>query len=200
MSASLPALLGGTPLRPSGPPPWPPADPAIHEALERAFAEGSWGRYHGPNVPLLEERLCGEHGIAHVVLCGSGTFAVELALRAVPLRPGDEVVLAAYDFPGNFLAVHAAGGQPVLADLDPEDWNLSLASVAEAIGPSTRALLVSHLHGGLVPMRELMELARAANALVIEDACQCPGAVIEGKKAGTWGDAGILSFGGSKLL
>jgi dTDP-4-amino-4,6-dideoxygalactose transaminase len=72
--------------------------------------------------------------------------------------------------------------------------------VAAAVGPATRAVIASHLHGGMVPMRELMAVAAAHRLRVIEDAAQCPGAVIQGRKAGTWGDVGVLSFGGSKLL
>jgi dTDP-4-amino-4,6-dideoxygalactose transaminase len=69
-----------------------------------------------------------------------------------------------------------------------------------AVGPATRAIIVSHLHGGVVPMRAIMDFAAAHGLRVIEDAAQCPGAMIQGRKAGTWGDVGILSFGGSKLL
>ena len=88
----------------------------------------------------------------------------------------------------------------MLVDVHADNWNLDVRHVQEAIGPRTRAVIASHLHGGMVPMRELMDLASARGIAVIEDAAQCPGAVVQGRKAGTWGDAGILSFGGSKLL
>ena len=114
--------------------------------------------------------------------------------------PGDEVILAAYDYPGNFLSVHAVGARPVLVDVAPGDWNLCPEKVAEAVRPQTRAVIASHLHGGLVPMARLMELAAGHGLAVIEDAAQCPGALVQGRKAGTWGDVGVLSFGGSKLL
>src|SRR5262249_54776035 len=197
---SLPALLGGTPVRPEGPPPWPPADSAVLDALQAAFRDGSWGKYHGVYVERLEERLQEYLGVEHVVPCGSGTFAVELALRALKVGPGDEVVMAAYDYPGNFLNIHAVGATPVLVDVNPGNWNLNPEALAAAFGPATRAVIVSHLHGGVVPMAEVMALAQAHGVAVIEDAAQCPGALIQGKRAGTWGDAGILSFGGSKLL
>jgi dTDP-4-amino-4,6-dideoxygalactose transaminase len=116
------------------------------------------------------------------------------------IEAGDEVILAAYDYPGNFLTIHAVGAQPVLLDIHPDNWNLDIRQIESAIGPRTRALIASHLHGGMVPMRELISLASARGITVIEDAAQCPGAIVQGKKAGTWGDAGILSFGGSKLL
>jgi dTDP-4-amino-4,6-dideoxygalactose transaminase len=197
---TLPALLGGPPVRPQGPPPWPAADDDVREALLAAYADGSWGKYHGGRVERLEGRLAEYHHVGHALACGSGTFAVELALRALKVGAGDEVVLAAYDYPGNFLGVHAVGATPVLADVDPGNWNLAPARLAEALGPRTRAVIASHLHGGVVPMREVTELAAAHGVRVVEDAAQCPGAVVQGRRAGAWGDAGVISFGGSKLL
>jgi len=196
----LPALLGGRPVRPEGPPEWPAADPAVAEALQAAWRDGSWGKYHGGRVARLEERLAREHGVDSATACGSGTFAVELALRALPVGPGDEVLLSAYDYPGNFLAVHAVGARPVLLDVDPDNWNPSPDQLETGYSPSVKAVIVSHLHGGLAPMREITEWAASRGVGVAEDAAQAPGAVVQGRPAGTWGDAGVLSFGGSKLL
>jgi len=197
---SLPALLGGMPMRPQGPPAWPCPDPAILAVLQQAFADGSWGKYQAEHCDRLENWLRAYHAMEHVLTCGSGNFAVELALRALQIGPGDEVILSDYDYPGNFLSIHAVGATPVLVDVEPHNWNLSVASVREAIGPATRAILAAHLHGGRVAMRALMELAREKGLAVVEDAAQAPGALIDGRRAGTWGDAGVLSFGGSKLL
>ena len=196
----LPALVGGTPVRPQGPPPWPPPDDDILDALQVAYRDGSWGKYHGGHVERFEQVLAAYHGVEHVLTCGSGTFAVELALRALQIGPGHEVALAAYDYPGNFLAVHAVGALPLLIDVDADNWNLRPDYLSAALSPATRAVIVSHLHGGLVPMRALTELTCARGVAVIEDAAQAPGALVEGRRAGTWGDVGILSFGGSKLL
>src|SRR5215475_610292 len=195
-----PAILGGKPIRPEGPPAWPPAWEEVSRAVKKSMDEGGWGLYHGPNSRLLAERLSSYHDVEFVELCCSGTFAVELALRALQIGPGDEVILAGYDFIGNFNDVVAVGARPVLIDLDPDNWNLNPELIAEAAGPNTRAVLVSHLHGGVVQMKRVVEIARARGLLIIEDACQAPGALIEGRKAGTWGDAGVISFGGSKLL
>jgi perosamine synthetase len=197
---TLPAILGGKPLRPEGPPAWPPAWEEVSRAVKKSLDEGGWGLYQGPNSRLLTERLSSYHGVEFVELCCSGTFAIELALRALQIGPGDEVILAAYDFIGNFNDVVAVGARPVLIDLDPYNWNLNPELISEAISPNTRAVLVSHLHGGAVPMKRVVEIAREHGLRVIEDACQMPGAMIEGRKAGTWGDAGVISFGGSKLL
>lgn len=198
--SDLPALLGGRPLRPQGPPDWPPADEAVRAALERAFADGSWGRYQGGNLARLEQRLGAWAGQPYALTCASGTLALEVALRAVPVPPGAEVVLAAYDYPGNFLSVHAVGARPVLVDVRADNWNLDADRLADALNSATAAVVVSHLHGGLVDMRQVMEVCRRQGVPVIEDAAQCPGATVQGRPAGTGGDVGVFSFGGSKLL
>jgi dTDP-4-amino-4,6-dideoxygalactose transaminase len=199
-SLAVPALLGGPPVRPAGPPDWPPPDDQVLAALQAAYRDGSWGKYHGVYVRRLERALASYHQVDFALTCGSGTFAVELALRALKVGLGDEVILAGYDYGGNFLSVHTVGALPVLVDLDPANWNLDPARLAVAVRPATRAIVVSHLHGGVVPMRAVMEVAAAHGLRVVEDAAQAPGAVVQGQKAGTWGDVGVLSFGGSKLL
>jgi len=187
-------------VRPQGPPDWPFPDEDVLAALHAAYRDGSWGKYHGGNVERLEEQLARYHDLPCALTCASGTFAVELALRALKVGPGDEVVLAAYDYGGNFLGVHAVGARPVLVDVDPDNWNLAPERLAAALSPSTRALIVSHLHGGLVPVRAVTALAAEHGVRVVEDAAQVPGAVVQGRRAGTWGDVRELSFGGSKLL
>ncbi|HVV98772.1 MAG TPA: DegT/DnrJ/EryC1/StrS family aminotransferase [Planctomycetaceae bacterium] len=200
LDPELPALLGGKPVRPEGPHEWPLRDPAVERALAQAFADGSWGKYHGGHVDRLCAALCELQQVEHALPCASGTAAVELALRGLKVGPGDEVILAAYDFKGNFQDIAILGATPVLVDIDPITGNLDLEQLGGAIGPATRAIITSHLHGGMVPMRELMQLGTARGLPVLEDACQCPGAWIEGRRAGSWGDVGVLSFGGSKLL
>ena len=200
MLDALPALLGGPRACPAGPPSWPMPDDEVFQALRTVYSDGSWGKYHGGTVERLESALAHFHGVEFAMACASGTFAVELALRALKVGQGDEVILAGYDYAGNFLAVHTLGARPVLVDLAAGNWNLDPARLEEAIGPATRAVLVSHLHGGLVPMGAVMEIAGRHGVAVVEDAAQTPGATVEGRRAGTWGDAGILSFGGSKLL
>jgi len=195
----LPALLGGAPIRPQGPPSWPPPDPEIQQALA-ALGDGSWGQYLGSYIPALETALASYQGVPFALTCASGTLAVEAALRALKVGPGDEVILAAYEYEANFLTIHAVGAMPVLVDVHPENWNLNPERLEKAISPQTKALIATHLHGGIVPMGSVMAIARARGLPVVEDAAQAPGSIVEGQKAGTWGDVGVLSFGGSKLL
>lgn len=181
-------------------PRWPPNDPEVAEAVYRAIDEGSWGQYRGPYVPRLADDLADFFSLPYAYPCCSGTFAVELALRSLGVVPGDEVLMAGYDYPGNFRAIEAIGARPVLVDVHPLNWNLDPALLAAAASDRTRAVLVSHLHGGLVPMSAVLEVAERHALAVIEDICQAPGAIVEGRQAGTWGDVAVLSFGGSKLL
>ena len=197
---TLPALLGGAPVRPEGPPPWPLPDRDVQAALAEAAAAGAWGQYHGEHVCALEAELAAFHGVPHAITCASGTLAVEVALRSLRVGPGDEVILAAYDYESNFLTVHAIGAKPVLIDIHSETWQFDPANLVAAIAPQTKAIVCSHLHGGLVPMREVMEIARGRGIGVVEDAAQAPGATVQGRPAGMRGDVGVLSFGGSKLL
>jgi dTDP-4-amino-4,6-dideoxygalactose transaminase len=199
------AVDGGPPALPEGPPVWPPADEAVREALAAAYADGSWGRYLGPHTQQLSELLAAMHDVRHAWVCSSGTIAVELALRGLKIGPDDEVILAAYDFPGNFRGIEAVGARPVLGDVGPAglagpSWTMDVEQLAAAVSPQTKAVLVSHLHGGLADVRRVCEIAARHGLAVIEDACQVPGAIVGGRVAGAWGDCGVLSFGGSKLL
>ncbi|MEK6261931.1 MAG: aminotransferase class V-fold PLP-dependent enzyme [Planctomycetota bacterium] len=159
-----------------------------------------WGRYHGPHVPDLCRRLADYHGVEHVLPCSSGTAAVELALRGVGVTADDEVILAGYDFKANFQDVLCLRAMPVLVDLHPETWQLDPARLEAAVSSRTRAIIMSHLHGGMVNAPQVRQIAEAHGIALIEDACQSPGAKLYGRVAGTWGDVGVLSFGGSKLL
>lgn len=180
---------------------WPIADDlAIREVLLRAYEDGSWGRYHGPHVQRLEARLAEMHGVRHALVCASGTIAVQIALRALNAREGSEVIVAAYDFPGNFRAIQDAGLFPVLVDIDPQTWCLDVNCLADAISEKTVAVVVSHLHGGLAEMDSIQQIAAMHGIAVIEDACQATGAKLGNRIAGSMGEIGVLSFGGSKLV
>ena len=199
-SATRLAIHGGTPALPSGPPRWPCQDADVLRSLQDAYASGDWGRYEGSHVPRLERQLCTMHRREFGTLCSSGTIAVELALRGLGVKPGDEVLLAAYDFPGNFRSIETIGATPVLVDIDPRRWSLDPRPLDAAYSERTRALIVSHLHGGAADIEAICRWAGERAVGVVEDACQSPGALIGGRLAGAWGDVSVLSFGGSKLL
>lgn len=179
---------------------WPITDDSIRSVFLSMLQDGSWGRYQGPHCERLQSALRDFHQMEHAVLCSSGTAAIELALRSVPVAPGDEVILSAYDFKANFSNVLTVGATPVLTDVVPGQPVMDIRCLEPACSDRTKAILVSHLHGCLAPVREIREFANSRGIVVIEDACQCPGALVDGRRAGTVGDIGVLSFGGSKLL
>lgn len=176
------------------------ADGAVWESARQALESGAWGRYHAGFVSELNERLSRWLGSQFARCCASGTAAVELALRGLGVGPGDDVLMAAYDFPANFKDVLAVGARPVLVDVRSDNAQLDVGCLVEAATPATKAVLVSHLHGATVDMRRVREISDGAGWRVLEDACQMPGAVVDGRPAGMWGDVGVISFGGSKLL
>ncbi len=195
--------VDGLPRVTCGPFDWPIADEEVLAALEAAFRDGSWGRYLGPHGEALVGDFRTFFAREHAILCSSGTIGVEIALRGCGVEADDEVILAGYDFPGNFRAIEAIGARPVLVDVDANTWCLDAEALEEATkadGSRVKAVLVSHLHGGLANMPKIIALARDQRWAVVEDACQQPGATIEGRPVGSWGDASVLSFGGSKLL
>ena len=200
LDPSRPAILGGLAVRPEGPPVWPVRDSAVLEILKSAWDSGSWGHYHGGHIRRLSERVSQMLAVEDVIPCASGTVAIELALRGLKISPGDEVILSAYDFKGNFQNILTVGAVPVLVDVNEWDWQFCTADLVASVTPRTKAILVSHLHGGMVDMPTVMEFAQERGLPVIEDVCQMPGAIIGGRPAGTWGDIGVWSFGGSKLL
>ncbi len=179
---------------------WPPADDAIGEALHAAWRDGSWGRYDGPHGQRLISAIAEQFQVEHVMPVSSGTIAVQVALRGLDIGPGDEVILAGYDYPGNFRAIEALGARPVLVDVAAGGATLDAAPLDQARSPATRCVVVSHLHGRLAPMMEICAWGAQHQVAVLEDACQAPGATIGNRPAGSWGDAAVLSFGGSKLL
>jgi dTDP-4-amino-4,6-dideoxygalactose transaminase len=147
------------------------------------------------------ERAWAEYcGAAHAVGVASGTDALELALRAGGVGPGDEVITAANTCVPTVAAIVSAGATPVLADVDPHTRTLDPDSVAAAIGPRTRALVPVHLYGRCADMDALGALAREHGLLVVEDAAQAHGAEVGGRRAGTLGDAAAFSFYPTKNL
>jgi len=177
-----------------------PTAQAVRDALERAAMEGAWQTYEGQNLQSLRSILLKSLNREHVRLCCSGTFAVELAVRSLHLPSDAEVILAGYDFPGNFRAIQDAGASVVLCDVAADRWVPNIAQLELALGPKTKAIVVSHLHGSLAPMSAICNWAREHGLYVVEDACQSHGASIDGKPVGAWGDLSVFSFGGSKLI
>ncbi len=175
-------------------------DEQIRTAIEAMLRQGNWCDYLGPEISQLETNLASHFAQTYAHTCCTGTIATEIALRGLSVQAADEVILCAYDFSGNFRAVEAIGATAVLVDTSPKTWTISLEAINQAVTDRTRAIIVSHLHGQNAPMKDIVAIAEQRGISVLEDACQNPGAIIDGRPAGAWGTCSTLSFGGSKLL
>lgn len=174
----------------------------IEEELREIFAEAQF--VMGPRVARLEEALARYLGVRYALGVASGSDALLLALMALGIGEGDEVITTPFTFFSTVTAAIRLGARPVLVDIDPETYNLNPALVPEAITPRTKAILPVHLFGLCAPMGEILPLARAKGIWVVEDAAQALGAEIaldgHRKKAGTMGDLGCFSFYPTKNL
>ena len=148
----------------------------------------------------LEQELAAVGGVPHGIGVGSGTDALRLALVALDVGPGDEVITPAFSFVASATTITMAGATPVFVDIDPETFALDVERVAHAITSRTRAIVAVHLYGHPAAMAELMTLARAHRIAVVEDAAQAVGASYGDRPVGAWGDVTCLSFYPTKNL
>jgi dTDP-4-amino-4,6-dideoxygalactose transaminase len=154
----------------------------------------------GREVARFEEEFAAFCDARHAVGVDSGTSALELALRAHGVGPGDEVITAANTFIATALAISYTGATPVLVDIDPRTYTIDVAHVARAISPRTKAIIPVHLYGQPADMDPLLAVAARAGAVVIEDACQAHGARYKGRRVGSLGHAAAFSFYPAKNL
>jgi dTDP-4-amino-4,6-dideoxygalactose transaminase len=173
-------------------------EPQLEAALQRVLASGQV--ILGPEVAALENELAQYCGVAHGIGCGSGTDALSLALHALDLGPGDEVILPAFTFFATAGSICRTGARPVFSDIDPITYNMDPLQVENKITPRTRAILVVHLFGQCADMEPLWRIAERHDLILIEDAAQALGSEYQGKRAGSLGGMGCLSFYPTKNL
>lgn len=166
--------------------------------LARVYDSGAF--VLGPEVVRLEERLAGYCGTKHAIGCASGSDALLLALMALDVGPGDEVILPSFTFFATASAVTRLGATPRFADIDPKTYNIALSEIQRLISPATKAILPVHLFGQAAQMDEINQMAQQAGIAVVEDAAQAIGAEFQGRRAGSIGDIGCLSFYPTKNL
>jgi dTDP-4-amino-4,6-dideoxygalactose transaminase len=160
---------------------------------------------NGPEVKHFQAELEAYLGVKHVIPCANGTDALQIAMMALDLKPGDEVITASFTYVATAEVIALLQLTPVLVDVDPHTFNIDVNAVKAAITPRTRAIVPVHLFGQCAPMEELLDLARVHNLYVIEDTAQAIGAEYtfsDGRKAkaGTMGHVGATSFFPSKNL
>lgn len=175
---------------------------SVRSLLEEIASSEAYRTYLGDYSAALVQSISEHLGGSEVLLASSGTAALEIALRAAGVGQDDEVILSAYDYPGNFWAIERCLARPVLIDVEPNSWRILPVQLDAALGSggTVKAIVVSHLHGQLQRMRELRDWCDETGLLLIEDNCQGIGGEIAGSPSGTFGHMCIGSFGGGKVL
>ena len=155
----------------------------------------------GPNVRAFDQEYAAFCGTKHAIGVGSGTDALQLAIRALGIAAGDEVITVSHTFFATVEAILYSGARPILVDVDEKTFNMDFAAAAQAITPRTKAIMPVHLYGRTVDMKPLLALGKEKGLQIIEDACQAHGATLDtGAKAGASGRVSGFSFYCSKNL
>ena len=171
------------------------------EYIRLAF-DTNWISTLGQNINEFENAICEYSGAKQVAALSSGTASIHLALKAAGLKAGDRVFTPSMTFCATVNPVLYEGGVPVFIDCDEETWNMSPKALEKAFEkyPDTKFVTVAHLYGLASEMDEIMRICREYNAVIIEDAAESLGTTYKGKMTGTFGDYGIYSFNGNKII
>ncbi len=194
------AIDGGRPLREQPMSPWPYYDEEMIEATQRVLRSGKVNYWTGQEGRRFEAEFAESVSARYAVAVSNGTVALELALLALGIGPGDEVILTSRTFVASASSVVLRGATPVFADVDPSSQNITCESIDSVITDRTRAIIAVHLSGWSCEMDSIMELASRHNLKVIEDAAQAHGASYRGKPVGSLGHAAAFSFCQDKIM
>ena len=197
------AILGGEPVRKNKSwPAWPHWDEKVIESVLKTTKSRIWCRIQSRSgtVPTFEKEYAKLIGTGFCVATGSGTQALHTCVEALGIGPGDEVITSPYTDPGTIASILSARALPVLADLDPESYQLNPDDVERRITENTKAIMPVHMMGQPCDMGRIMAIAKKHDLKVIEDACQAHLAEYGGKRLGTIGDVGCFSFQSSKTI
>ena len=154
----------------------------------------------GPKLPEFEEAMARYVGVRHAIAVNSGTSALQLIVRSLGIGDGDEVVTTPFSFIASANCLVLERAKPVFVDIDPHTYNIDVMKIESAITPQTKAILAVDVFGRCVDWDGINAIARANNLLVIEDSCEAIGAVYNGQKAGSFGDAGCFGFYPNKQM
>lgn len=196
------AINGGTPVRPQGYPAWPVWDEREIEAVTSVVRSGEWGGYPEPGVhaAAFEERFAAYQGAAYGVLMVNGTITMEVALKALDIGWGDEVIIPALTFAATAYAPMAAGALPVIVDVEPRTWTIDPDAVEAAITERTKAIMPVHLGHQMADMDRIIGIAQRHGLAVVEDCAHAPGQRWRDTGAGCIGSFGSFSHQSSKIL
>ena len=168
------------------------------EAVGRVFESGILAQ--AEKVRLFEEEFAKYIGVEHAVALANGTMALDMALKALRLGPGDEVITSAFSFIASSNCVLYQGAKPIFSDIDPKSFNIDASDVAEKITAKTKAIIPVHLFGQPASMAALREISEDHEIALVEDAAQAHGAEYKGQKVGGLGDIGCFSFYATKNM
>jgi hypothetical protein len=191
---------GGTPVRTAPLAPWPQFDDEMTDAVTEVLRSGKVNYWTGKTVRCFEKDFAEFVGSNFGIAVSNGTVAVELALHAVGIEEGDEVIVPPRTFIATASAVAMLGARPVFADIDPVSGDVTAEAIAAVITPKTRAIIVVHAAGWPCDMDPIMELANEHGLRVIEDCAQAHGAKYKEQHVGTIGDVGAFSFCQDKII
>ena len=194
------AIEGGRPVRAAPFPPWPVFGQDEIDAAGAVLASGRVNYWTGEECRRFEEAYAAHTGTRHAISLANGTLALELALHALGIGPGDEVIVPARTFIASASCVVARGAVPVVCDVDPVSQNLTADAVLAALTFRTRAIVAVHLAGWPCDMDPIMALARTRGIRVVEDCAQAHGATYKGRPVGGLGDCAAFSFCQDKIM
>lgn len=194
------AIEGGEPVRTTPFPPWPIFGQDEIDAVDRVLASGRVNYWTGEECRRFEEEFAAFTGTRHAISLANGTLALELALHALDIGPGDEVIVPARTFIASASCAAVRGAVPVIADVDPVSQNLTADAVLAGLTLRTRAIVAVHLAGWPCDMDPIMALARERGIKVIEDCAQAHGATYKGRPVGSLGDCAAFSFCQDKIM
>ncbi|MBI4064197.1 MAG: DegT/DnrJ/EryC1/StrS family aminotransferase [Elusimicrobia bacterium] len=175
-----------------------PIEKTLEAAARNVLRAGRFVR--GPVYQTFTQRFARYCQTNHCVGLANGTDALYLALRALEIGPGDEIITSPFTFFATAETIAAAGAKPVFADINPATWTIDPAAIRQRLSVKTKAILPVHIFGNPADMDAVLDIARRRELFVIEDACQAHGALYKGKKTGSLGDAGCFSFYPTKNL
>ncbi|MEN2975157.1 MAG: DegT/DnrJ/EryC1/StrS family aminotransferase [Candidatus Caldarchaeales archaeon] len=195
----IPKIIGGEPVRNKPYPSWPIFSEKEKELLISVLESGVWG-VGGKLQEEFERRFAEFQDSLYAVLCSSGTTALKIALKAMGIKPGDEVIIPAYTFIGTATAALDLNARIIYADIDLNTYTIDVESVRDKVTEKTKAIIPVHFAGRPSDMDAVKEFSEEHGLLVLEDAAQSHGAEWRNKKVGAIGDAGAFSFQSSKNI
>lgn len=194
------AIDGGTPVRSAPLSPWPYFAQDEIDAVTQVLTSGKVNYWTGELCKNFEQAYAAYTGCKHAIALANGTLALELALYALDIGPGDEVIVPARTFIASASCAVARGATPVIADVDAITQTLTVETISVVVSAKTRAIVVVHLAGWPCDMDAIMAYAQVRNIKVIEDCAQSHGATFNGRPVGGLGDIGVFSFCQDKIM